>query len=114
MYLAFTEEQAVNIRKTGLSVIEYKLCFKKGINTFSYKLQNACKAATEAFAFLCEKAQELVDNVRFFVENFLDEIGRESSTRYKLVKFYSKCHKIEQYQLWRKTRVVTRFARSNC
>lgn len=31
MYIAFTEEQAQEIRRIGISVIEFKNCIKKGI-----------------------------------------------------------------------------------
>lgn len=31
MYMAFTEEQAMQIRKTGLSVVQFKYCIRNQI-----------------------------------------------------------------------------------
>lgn len=39
MYTAFTEEQAMQIRKLGLSVIEYKYCMRNKIDVWLYKLK---------------------------------------------------------------------------
>lgn len=114
MYLAFTEEQAITIRKTGLSVAQYKLCVKKGVPPVVYALRTACKKIEEAFDMTYSRAQELIDDVKFFIEEVFDNLNLETSTRYKLVKFYSKCRKVDRFQFWKRTRVVTRLARSNC
>ena len=39
MILALTEEQAIEIRKTGLSVIQFKYCIKNGISIAVYNLR---------------------------------------------------------------------------
>ena len=38
MYIAFTEEQAQEIRKSGISVIQFKNVIRKMYNFFSYAL----------------------------------------------------------------------------
>lgn len=36
MYMALTEEQAREIRKLGITVIEWKWCVKENVNVFIY------------------------------------------------------------------------------
>lgn len=36
MYMALTEEQAWEIRKLGITVIEWKWCVKENVNVFIY------------------------------------------------------------------------------
>lgn len=104
MYIAFTEEQAVSIRKTGVSVVEYKLCLKKEINDVSHTLLDVCAKIEELFQFL-------FDSVR---DEVFDNMECRTSTRYQMVKFFSKCGKIDRHHLWRVSRDPIRFARSNC
>lgn len=47
MILALTEEQAIEIRKTGLSVIQFKYCIKNGISIAVYNLRQFLIAAKQ-------------------------------------------------------------------
>lgn len=114
MYIAFTEEQAVAIRKTRVSVVEYKLCLKKGINIVSHALLDVCAKIEELFQFLFDSVRDFVDDIRFITEEVFDNMGCRTSTRYQMVKFFSKCGKIDRHHLWRVSRDPIRFARSNC
>ena len=114
MYLAFTEEQAVAIRKTGVSVVEYKLCLKKGINVASHALLDVCAKIEELFTFLFDSVRHFVDDIKFLIEEAFDNMGCRTSTRYQMVKFFSKCQKVDRYRIWRVSRDLIRFARSNC
>lgn len=49
MILALTEEQAIEIRKTGLSVIQFKYCIKNGISIAVYNLRQFLIAAKSVF-----------------------------------------------------------------
>lgn len=54
MVLAFTEEQAIEIRKTGMSVIQFKYCIKNGISTMEYCLRQCIANFKSAFDNMCE------------------------------------------------------------
>lgn len=46
MYMALTEEQAREIRKLGITVIEWKWCVKENVNVFIYIMNKAIGKAT--------------------------------------------------------------------
>ena len=49
MYIALTEEYGVLIRKTGLSVIQFKYCMRKCMSTFTYLFEKAVKILLKQF-----------------------------------------------------------------
>ena len=94
MYMALTENQAEEIRKLGISVIEWKNCVRKIVNATVYII----KKTANKIAQICKKIKE---KFRYPVPN-----------RYKFVKFLG----ISGYDK-RNTRTLTRhtwLARSNC
>lgn len=46
MYMALTEEQAWEIRKLGITVIEWKWCVKENVNVFIYIMNKVIGKAT--------------------------------------------------------------------
>ena len=46
MSMALTEEQAREIRKLGITVIEWKWCVKENVNVFIYIMNKAIGKAT--------------------------------------------------------------------
>lgn len=45
MYIALTEEQAKEIRKLGISVIEWKNCVRKSVNVVVYIFNKVAEKA---------------------------------------------------------------------
>ena len=45
MYMTLNEEQAREIRKLGISVIEWKNCVRKSVNVFLYIINKAAEKA---------------------------------------------------------------------
>lgn len=114
MVLALTEEQAIEIRKTGLSVIQFKYCIKKGISVATYTLSQYVIAAKSAFEIvkpLFECVRDVIDNIRYFFETVQDRLGYSTSRRYRFVKVLGNMG-YRKYDIWVATR--TYFARSNC
>lgn len=112
MYMTLTEEQAVQIRKRGLTVIEFKNCMRKGINVGWYLLNKFVRVVCEAYKKIVDKISDLVDTVNFFIEDIKDLSGFPTARRYKVVKFLSKLG-YDKRKMWRATR-HTFLARSNC
>lgn len=75
MVLAFTEEQAAEIRKTGLSVIQFKYCIN---NSTSHvirvwnQLINAVERAVEILRNAFECFWNLLDDVRCLFEQLFE------------------------------------------
>lgn len=63
LYIAFTEKQAVEIRKTGLSVIEYKYCLKKHISTSAYAIDKIMRQLSKAANVMSEVAKKFSDEI---------------------------------------------------
>ena len=114
MVLPLTEEQAIEIRKTGLSVIQFKYCIKNKINIATYTLSQcifAVKSAFEMFKHLFEHVRDRIDNIRYFFETVQDRLGYPTSRRYKFVKILGNIG-YRKYDAWITTRAY--LARSNC
>lgn len=112
MYIAFTEEQAVNIRKNGLTVIEYKRRIKQDTDVLLLAVKRFADEVITSFKVIVSAVLEAFDNLRFAFEELRDSFNYETSTRYKVVKFLSKCG-FNKYDMWKRTRYI-RLARSNC
>ena len=90
MILALTEEQAIEIRKTGLSVIQFKYCIKNGISIAVYNLRQfiiAAKSVFEKMGKLFKRVRDVIDDIRYFFETVQDRLGYPVSRRYNFVKF---------------------------
>lgn len=111
MVLAFTEEQAIEIRKTGMSVIQFKYCIKNGISTMEYCLRQCIANFKSAFGNMCERFREAMDNIRCFFETVQDRLGYSTSRRYRFVKILGNFG-YRKYDVLVTTR--TYLARSNC
>lgn len=112
MYMVFTEEQAMQIRKLGLSVIEYKYCMRNKIDVWWYKLKKIVDVAKKALDSAFEVINDFVDDLRFVLEDTLDIYRYPTTRRYQFVKNLSKLGYDK-----REMRIATRhtwLARSNC
>lgn len=114
MILALTEEQAIEIRKSGLSVIQFKNRIKNGAITISDTLNQfaiAIKSAFEICGKLFKRIENAIDDIRYFFETLKDYIGYPTSRRYRFVKVLGNMG-YRKHDVWVKTR--TYLARSNC
>lgn len=87
MYIELTEEQKDAICNLGNAIIEWFDKLKETLNE------------------ICECFSEIIEETK-------DIIGAPTSTKYKMVKFLSKCTGIDKKVLWHK--MYVRRARSNC
>ena len=114
MVLAFKEEQAIEIRKTGLSVIQLKNNIKNGIIKITDSLNQFMVAIKSAFE-ICEKMfkciENAIDDIRYFFETVQDRPERPASRRYRFVKMLGNMG-YRKHDVWVATR--TYLARSNC
>lgn len=107
MIICFEEKNRAAIEATGNSIIEYKryiynnqknlhdVC--KVIIDFSLKLKKVYKVFKEVLL-------EAVDILKMYVEVIKDTYEQQTTLRYKVVKFISKCTGIELYRIWKETR----------
>jgi hypothetical protein len=111
MYFAFTEEQAEEIRKQGISVIEYKMCIKKHLDVSMYIINRAFKRISKALCEIAEaakKVSETFNNV--YVHAFLDN---NEKPVYKSPKLVCKCD-IDYLKNKQVPNINIRLPRSNC
>ena len=114
MVLALTEEQAIEIRKSGLSVIQFKYRIKNGISVVTYTLRQfiiAFKSAIDRCKNIFERVRAGIDDIRYFFETVQDRLGYPVSKRYNFVKIIGNIG-YRKYDVWVATR--TYLARSNC
>lgn len=112
MYMAFTEEQALQIRELGLSVIEYKYCMRNKIDVWWYELKKIVDAVEKTLDSAFGVINDFVDNIRFILEDISDKRKFPTTRRYRLVKNLSKLG-YDKRNMWVLTR-RTWLARSNC
>lgn len=86
MYIAFTEEQAQEIRSTGISVIEFKNCIKKGLDVVIYVINKTINAVQDALEVMSNLIDETVDSLDLFLNQLFDAYGFQASPRYRFVK----------------------------
>lgn len=111
MYIAFTEEQAQEIRSTGISVIEFKNCIKKGLDVVIYVINKTINAVQDALEVMSNLIDETVDSLDLFLNQLFDAYGFQASPRYKFVKILGNMGYNKQ-RVWTATR-HTWIARSN-
>lgn len=112
MYMAFTEEQAMQIRKSGLSVVQFKYCIRNQIDIWFYKLKKIVDAVEKTLDSAFGVINDFVDNIRFILEDISDKRKFPTTRRYRLVKNLSKLG-YDKRNMWVLTR-RTWLARSNC
>ena len=112
--LTLTEEQAIEIRKSGLSVIQFKYRIKNGISVVTYTLRQfiiAFKSAIDRCKNLFKRIKDGIDDIRYFFETVQDRLGYPVSRRYNFVKILGNMG-YRKYDVLVTTR--TYLARSNC
>lgn len=85
MVLTFTEEQAIEIRKTGLSVVQFKYFIKNGVGTTT-RILNDIKSAFEKLINVFVRIRDAFGNIIHLIEKSQDRLECIPSTRYKFVK----------------------------
>lgn len=102
MYIALTEDWAKEIRKLGISVIEWKSCVRKSVNVVVYIFN---KVITDAI-------DDIIDTVSLVIEEIKEKFHYPVSRRYKFVKILGAMG-YDKQRVWTLTR-HTWLARSNC
>lgn len=102
MYIALTEDRAKEIRKLGISVIEWKNCVRKSVNVVVYIFN---KVITDAI-------DDIIDTVSLVIEEIKEKFHYPVSRRYKFVKILGAMG-YDKQRVWTLTR-HTWLARSNC
>ena len=82
MYIALTEDQAKEIRKLGISVIEWKNCVRKSLNVFVYIINKACEKAEQALKKIVDIIDDFVDMVSLAIEENKEIFYYPVSRRY--------------------------------
>lgn len=111
MYFAFTEEQAEEIRKQGISVIEYKMCIKKHLDASMYIINRALKRISKALCEIAEVAKKVSEAFNdVSVHAFFDNNGNPVYKPPKLVCKYD----IDYLKNKPVSNINIRLPRSNC
>lgn len=105
MYMALTENQAKEIRKLGISVIEWKNCVRKSVNVVVYIINKAWKIITDTI-------DDIIDTVALVIDEIKEKFHYPVSRRYKFVKILGTMG-YDKQRAWTLTR-HTWLARSNC
>lgn len=112
MYMALTEEQAKEIRKLGISVIEWKNCVRKSVNVFVYIINKADEKAAQAWKIITDAIENVIDTVALVIDEIKEKFHFPASRRYKFVKILGVMG-YDKQRVWTLTR-HTWLARSNC
>lgn len=112
MYMAYTEEQAMKIRKSGLSVVQFKYCMRNQIDIWWYKLKKIVDIVKKSLDSAFQVINDFVDDIRFLLEDIRDKCKYPTTRRYRFVKYLSKLG-YDKREMWVATR-HTWLARSNC
>ena len=112
MYMALTEEQAREIRKLGISVIEWKNCVRKSVNVVVYIFNKAAEKAAQAWKKIVEAIDDFIDMASLVIEEIKEKFHCPASRRYRFVKILGTMG-YDKQRVWTQTR-HTWLARSNC
>ena len=112
MYMALTEEQAKEIRKLGISVIEWKNCIRKSVNVVAYIFNKVAEKAAQAWKAITDAIDTFIDAASLVVEEIKEKFYYPVSRRYKFVKTLGAMG-YDKQRVWTLTR-HTWLARSNC
>lgn len=112
MYMALTEEQAKEIQKLGISVIEWKSCVRKSVNVFVYIIKKAAEKAAQAWEIITDAIENVIDTVVLVVEKIKEKFHYPVSRRYKFAKILGAIG-YDKQRAWTLTR-HTWLARNNC
>lgn len=112
MYMALTEEQAMEIRKSGMSVIQFKNVVRKINHFFGYTLPKLVDMAVKAIKFAAQAITDVLDDIRLALKTIRGAYDYPTSRRYRFVKCMEKLG-YDKRKMWVATR-HTWLARSNC
>lgn len=112
MYIALTEDQAKEIRKLGISVIEWKNCARKSVNVVVYIINKIAEKAAQAWKKITDVIDDFIDIAYLVAEEIKEKFHYPVSCRYKFVKVLGAMGYNKQ-RVWTLTR-HTWLARSNC
>ena len=110
MYIAMTEEQGKEIRKLGISVIEWKNCMRKSVNVVVYILNKDAEKAAQAWKVITDAIDDIIELL--VIEEIKEKFHYPVSRRYKFVKILGAMG-YDKQRVWTLTR-HTWLARSNC
>lgn len=112
MYMALTEEQAREIRKLGITVIEWKRCIRDNVNVAIFLINKAAEKAAQVWKKILDVINDFVDIAKLVIEEIKEKFHYPVSRRYKFVKILGAMG-YDKQRVWTLTR-YTRLARSNC
>ena len=112
MYIALTEVRAKEIRKLGISVIEWKNCVRKSVNVAVYIINKTADKIAQAWKIITDAIDDFVDIAALVVEEIKERFHCHVSRRYKFVKILGAMG-YDKQRVWTLTR-HTWLARSNC
>lgn len=110
MYIALTENRAKEIRKLGISVIEWKNCVRKSVNVVVYIFNKVVEKATQAWKVITDAIDDIIESL--VIEEIKEKFHYPVSRRYKFVKILGAMG-YDKQRVWTLTR-HTWLARSNC
>ena len=110
MYIALTENRAKEIRKLGISVIEWKNCVRKSVNVVVYIFNKVVEKATQAWKVITDAIDDIIESL--VIEEIKEKFHYPVSRRYKFVKILGAMG-YDKQRAWTLTR-RTWLARSNC
>ena len=111
MYMALTEEQAREIRRLGISVIEWKNCVRKSVNVVVYIINKAAEKAAQEWKVITDAIGNVIDTVALVVDEIKEKFHCSVSRRYRFVKILGAMG-YDKQRVWTQTR-HTWLARSN-
>ena len=112
MYMALTEKQAQEIRKSGMSVIQFKNVARKIHHFFRYTLSEPVDMAVRAIKLAVQVITDVKDDIRLALETIHGTCEYPTCRRYIFVKCMENLG-YDKREVWRATR-HTWLARSNC
>lgn len=112
MYMALTEEQGKKVRKTGISVIEWKWCIRNNINATIYAINKVAEKVAWGWKQILDVINDFVDIAKLAIETIKEKFHYHVSRRYKFVKVLGAMG-YDKQRVWSLTR-HTWLARSNC
>lgn len=112
MYMALTEEKAKEIRKLGISVIEWKNCVRKNVNVFVYIINKTAEKVEQAWKIITDAIDNVIDTVALVMDEIKEKFHYPVSRRYKFVKILGAMG-YDKQRVWTLTRRI-RLARSSC
>lgn len=111
MYLAFTEEQAIEIRKLGVSVIEYKYCLNQCLDVSMYLVNKAIKRVQKAICIFAETTKKVCSALSEIFP--VDDYTETKTPQYSFPKLVCKCN-IDYMKNKTMPKIKKKLPRSNC